>query len=157
MSFSFFPNPAEYLKKYQKDEDYLKIMENKNISTTDKGKLVVRQVSRRLTQGVKNLQERIQEFKNKANSTVDVNLINKLKLDISSNVDLHENSISPLNNLFKNRLSFGIINKVENNSNFFMEKEITKQNFEYLIQNNNNKGNNSGLYQGPNDILDKNK
>ena len=157
MSFSFFPNPAEYLKKYQKDEDYLKIMENKNISTTDKGKLVVRQVSRRLTQGVKNLQERIQEFKNKANSTVDVNLINKLKLDISSNVDLHENSISPLNNLMKNRLSFGIINKVENNSNFFMEKEITKQNFECLIQNNNNKGNNSGLYQGPNDILDKNK
>ena len=123
---------------------------------SNNGKVIIRQVSRRLTQGVKNLQEKIQEFKNKANSTVDVNLINKLKLDISSNVDIHENSITPLNNLMKNRLSFGIINKKENNSNYYMEKEITKQNYECLYQNNN-KGNNLGLFQGPNDITDKNK
>ena len=95
--FNFFPNPADYLKKYENDEDYLKILENKNITATTNGKLIIRQVSRRLTQGVKNLQERLQEFRNKANSTLDVNLINKLKLDFSSNIDLHENSINPLN------------------------------------------------------------
>ena len=153
ISFSFFPNPAEYLIKYQKDQDYLKILENKNMSITNNGKLIFRKVSRRLTQGVKNLKERIQVIRNKANSTVDVNLINKLKLDFSYNVDLNENSINPLNCIIKNRLPIGRIKKVESNK-IFMEKK-NKNNYEYILQKS--KTNNLGNYQGPNDILDENK
>ena len=151
MSFSFFPNPSDYLIKYQKDEDYLRILENKNMSITNNGKLIFRQVSRRLTQGVKNLKERILEFRNKANSTVDVNLINKLKLDFSSNMDLHDNSINPLNYKIKNRLPLGRLKKVENND-LFKEKQNTN-NYECLFKKD--KINNLGSYQGPNDIMDK--
>ena len=153
--FNFFPNPADYLKKYENDEDYLKILENKNITATTNGKLIIRQVSRRLTQGVKNLQERLQEFRNKANSTLDVNLINKLKLDFSSNIDLHENSINPLNNMMKNRLPLGRFKKIENN--IFIEKQEINNNYDIFYENNNNKVINMPLYQGPNDIVDKNK
>ena len=153
--FNFFPNPADYLKKYENDEDYLKILENKNITATTNGKLIIRQVSRRLTQGVKNLQERLQEFRNKANSTLDVNLINKLKLDFSSNIDLHENSINPLNNMMKNRLPLGRFKKIENN--IFIEKQEINNNYDIFYENNNNKVINIPLYQGPNDIVDKNK
>ena len=153
ISFHFFPNPADYLKKYKKDENYRKIMENKNISTTNNGIIIERKISRRLTQGVKNLQERIQEFRNKANSTVDVKLINKLKLDFSSNIDLHENSINPLNNMMKKGLPLGRMKKVDNK--IFIEKQQTSKNFEYLLQNNQN--NNMIFFQGPNDVIDKNK
>ena len=149
ISFSFFPNPAEYLIKYQKDADYLKIMEDKNIFATDKGKLIVHKVSRRFTQGVKNLQERIQAFKNKANSTMDVNLINKLKLDISL-----ENSINPLNNIMKKRLPLGIYKKNDHlSANFLKQHEQLDKNYEHLFNNRNS----LDFCQGPNDIVGKNK
>ena len=151
ISFNFFPNPADYLKIYQKDENYKRIMENKNMSTTNNGVIVVRKISRRLTQGVKNLQERIQELRNKANSTMDVNLINKLKLDFSSNLEYHENSINPLNNMMKNRLPLGRMKKKENT--IFIEKQQTNKNYEYMFQNNQN--NNMAFFQGPNDVIDK--
>ena len=151
ISFSFFPNPADYLTKYQKNEDYLRILENKNLSISNNGKVIIRQVSRRLTQGVKNLQERIQEFRNKANSTVDVNLKNKLKFDFSYNLDLHENSINPLNYMMKNRLPLGRMKKPEN-TKLFGEKQ-NENNYECMLQKL--KPSNLGSYQGPNDILDK--
>ena len=128
-------------------------MENKNISTTNNGIIIERKISRRLTQGVKNLQERIQEFRNKANSTVDVKLINKLKLDFSSNIDLHENSINPLNNMMKNGLPLGKTKK--SNNRLFIEKQQTSKNVEFMFQNNPN--NNMLFFQGPNDIIDNNK
>ena len=153
MTFSFFPNPAEYLIKYQKDKDYLKIIEDKNISATDKGKLIFHKV-KKLTQGVKNLQEKLQAFRSKANSTMDVNLINKLKLDISFNADLHENSINPLNNIMKNRLPLGQYKKNDNfSANHFKEKEKTNKNHEDLFNNRNS----LEFDQGPNDIIGKNK
>ena len=153
ISFSFFPNPADYLTKYQKNEDYLRILENKNLSISNNGKVIIRKVSRRLTQGVKNLQERIQEFRNKANSTVDVNLKNKLKFDFSYNLDLHENSINPLNYMMKKRLPLGRIKKPEN-TKLFGEKQ-NENNYECMLKKL--KPSNLGSYQGPNDILDKKK
>ena len=152
IKFSFFPNPSDYLIKYQHDKDYIKIMEDKNLSTTNKGKLIVYKVSRKFTQGVKNLQERIQELKNKANSTVDVNLINKLKLDISSNNDIQENSINPLNNINNNRLPLGRL-KRKQNSNNIIEKQKSNINYEDIFKNN--KRNSLDVCQGPNDIESK--
>ena len=151
IKFSFFPNPAEYLIKFQNNKDYLKILEDKNISTNHKGKVIIHKVSRRFTQGVKNLQERIQEIR-KANSTVDVNLINKLKLDISSNSDLQENSINPLNNIINNRLLPLNRIKRQQNNKAVIEKQKTNKNYEDCFQNI--KRNSLEVYQGPNDIVD---
>ena len=150
INFTFFPNPHDYLVKYKDNEDYLNLMENKNMSTNNKGKLIIHKVSRRFTQGVKQLQERIKAFRSKANSTMDVNLLNKLKLDISSsNNELHENSINPMNNLIKNRFHLLNAKKVEN-PNFVIEREKTNKRYDFLVKKNS-----LDFCQGPNDIIDK--
>ena len=124
------------------------------MSTNNKGKLIIHKVSRRFTQGVKQLQERIKAIRNKANSTMDVNLLNKLKLDISSsNNELHENSINPMNNLIKNRFHLLNIKKGEN-PNYILEKEKTNKHYDFLVQNIKKK-NSLDFCQGPNDIIDK--
>jgi len=154
LNFTFFPNPHDYLIKYKDNEDYLNLMENKNMFTNNKGKLIIRKVSRRLTQGVKQLQERIKAFRSRANSTMDVNLLNKLKLEFSSsNNDLHENSINPMNNMIKNRFHLLNVKKGQNHPNYGLEKEKTKKNIDYFVKNI--KKDSLDFYQGPNDIVDK--
>ena len=156
INFSFFPTPTEYLQKHLKDEDFLKIMDNKNISTNDKGKLIFKKISRRYTKGFKYLQERLAAFRNqyKANSTMDVNLINKLKLDISSNNENQENSINPLQYPLKSTLLFSKKKKIESDK-FVLKREVTKKNYEFLFKNSS-KRNSLQVLQGPNDIMDKN-
>jgi hypothetical protein len=156
INFSFFPTPTEYLQKYLKDEDFLKIMDNKNISTNDKGKLIFKKISRRYTKGFKYLQERLAAFRNqcKVNSTMDVNLINKLKLDISSNNENQENSINPLQYPLKSTLLLSKKKKLESDK-VVLEREKTKKNYEFLTKNIS-KRNSLQVLHGPNDILDKN-
>ena len=156
MNFSFFPTPTEYLQKNINNEDFIRILENKDIHTNDVGKLIVHKVSRRYTKGFKFLQERLQLFRSqyKINSTMDVNLINKLKLDISSNNENQENSIHPLQYQKKSKLLYSSTKKVESD-NFILEKEKRKSNYENLI--NNIKRNSFQCLHGPNEIFDKNK
>lgn len=131
-------------------------MDNKNISTNDKGKLIFKKISRRYTKGFKYLQERLAAFRNqyKANSTMDVNLINKLKLDISSNNENQENSINPLQYPLKSTLLFSKKKKIESDK-FVLKREVTKKNYEFLFKNSS-KRNSLQVLQGPNDIMDKN-
>ena len=156
MNFSFFPTPTEYLQKNINNEDFIRILESKDIHTNDVGKLIVHKVSRRYTKGFKFLQERLQLFRSqyKINSTMDVNLINKLKLDISSNNENQENSIHPLQYQKKSKLLYSSTKKVESD-NFILEKEKRKSNYENLI--NNIKRNSFQCLHGPNEIFDKNK
>ena len=156
INFTFFPTPTEYLQQHLKDEDFLKIMDNKNISTNDKGKVIFKKISRRYTKGFKYLQERLAAFRNqyKANSTMDVNLINKLKLDISSNNENQENSINPLQYPLKSRALFSKKKKLESDK-FILEREVTKKNYEFLFRNSD-KRNSLQVLHGPNDIMDKN-
>ena len=156
INFTFFPTPTEYLQQYLKDEDFLKMMDNKNISTNDKGKVIFKKISRRYTKGFKYLQERLAAFRNqyKANSTMDVNLINKLKLDISSNNENQENSINPLQYPLKSRALFSKKKKLESDK-FILEREVTKKNYEFLFRNSD-KRNSLQVLHGPNDIMDKN-
>ena len=156
LNFSFFPNPAEYVQKNIKDEEFLKIMENKDLYTNDKGKLIISKVSRRLTKGLLCLQEKLEAFRKqcKFNSTINANLMNKLKLDISSNNENHESSINPLQYHMKSKLLLKNMRNSESD-NFTLNKEKVKRNSENLVKKIKN--NNLNFFQGPNDILDKDK
>jgi hypothetical protein len=144
------------VQKNLKDEDFLKIMDNKNISTNDKGKLIFKKISRRYTKGFKFLQEKLAAIRNqyKANSTMDVNLINKLKLDISSNNENQENSINPLQYPLKSTALFSKKKNIESDK-IVLERQVTKKNYEFLYKNNS-KRNSLTVLHGPNDIIDIN-
>ena len=80
--------------------------------------------------------------------------MNKLKLDISSNNENHESSINPLQYHMKSKLLLKNMRNSESD-NFTLNKEKVKRNSENLVKKIKN--NNLNFFQGPNDILDKEK
>ena len=85
---------------------------------------------------------------------MDVNLINKLKLDISSNNENQENSINPLQYPLKSTALFSKKKNIESDK-IVLERQVTKKNYEFLYKNNS-KRNSLTVLHGPNDIIDIN-
>ena len=123
--FTYIPNPSEYITKYKRDKEFIKILNNTNIKTTKEGKLLINKTSIKYTQGYINcsqLNSRKQESNNNPNNEIAVK---------EDNINLSKIPLKTSNNLSNGNINFDNHNILDNLNNDFMKYRQSKSNLEY--------------------------
>ena len=158
ITFQFFPNPSEYLFKFQKDDEYKKILLNDNISTNRLGKILVKKISKKFTKGYIN-----ESRKRVSNPNNSFKIINTLKDDLNNNTKyplndsnydvskIDNNILDNLNNPESNNKIFSKRNKKNLKSE--VDVRINDLYSDTIFQNYQSDKNN----KHPNEILQRGK
>jgi hypothetical protein len=154
ITFQFFPNPSEYLFKFQKDDEYKKILLNDNISTNRLGKILVKKISKKFTKGYIN-----ESRKRDSNPNNSFKIINTLKDDLNnntkyplndSNYDVSKNDnniLDHLNNESNNKSNSRRNKKnLKSNTNIKLNDLYSDTIFQDYINDKNNKHPNEVLH-----------
>ena len=157
ISFQFFPNPSEYLYKYNKDVEFKKILLNDNLSTNRLGKIQVQKCSKKFTKGFINESRKLESTPNnsfKIINTMKDDLNNNTKYPLNdSNYDVSKNDNNILENLNNAESNNKIISK-RNKKSLKSETNIINDLYtETIFQKYNSDKNN----KHPNEILQRRK